>query len=255
MSRPSPPVLLLHGQPGSAADWTQVVAALGNESQTIALDRPGWDGTIRATDLPGNAEAAVDALDRQHAPCATVVGHSFGAGVAAWIAVRYPERVRALVLAAPAANTASLTHTDQFLARAPVGPLVSSGILASTGAALRLEPLRHSLVRRLRLDDRQLLALGRLLAAPAAWRAFAVEQRALVRQLPQLDAELARIAVPTVIVAGAHDRIVPATAARALATQIPGAELVLLAGAGHLLPHRHAERLAAIIEGVGGRTP
>lgn len=247
------PVLLLHGQPGSAADWTQVIAALGNETQTIAIDRPGWDGATRATDLSGNAEVAVGALDRRQTQRATVVGHSLGAGIAAWIAVHYPERVRALVLAAPAANTASLTHVDQFLATPLAGPLVSSGILASTSAALRFGPFRHSLVRRLSLDDRQLLTLGRHLAWPAAWRAFAIEQRALITQLPQLDAELCRIAVPTVIVAGAHDRIVPAAAARALATQIPGAELVLLAGAGHLLPHRHGERLAAIIDGIGGR--
>lgn len=49
------------------------------------------------------------------------------------------------------------------------------------------------------------------------------------------------------IVAGAADRIVPTAAAEALAGQIPGAELVLLRRAGHLLPHRHAERLAEII--------
>jgi len=61
--------------------------------------------------------------------------------------------------------------------------------------------------------ERQLLSLGQQLAWPAAWRAFAIEQRALVEQLPQLDAELGRIAAPTVIVAGAHDRIVPAAAA------------------------------------------
>ena len=247
-------MLLLHGQPGSAADWTQVVAALGNEAHTIAIDRPGWDGSSRATDLPGNAEAAVEALDHQRVDRATVVGHSLGAGVAAWIAVHFPERVHALVLAAPAANMASLTHVDQFLATPPAGPLVSSGVLAGAGAALRFGPFRRSLVRRLSLDDRQLLSLGRQLAWPAAWRAFTIEQRALVGQLPQLDAELGRIAVPTVIVAGAHDRIVPAAAARALATQIPGAELVLLAGAGHLLPHRHGERLAAIIEEIDKRT-
>jgi pimeloyl-ACP methyl ester carboxylesterase len=55
------------------------------------------------------------------------------------------------------------------------------------------------------------------------------------------------MSAPTVIRAGAADRIVPATANRALADQIPGAELVLMRRAGHLLPHRHADRLAEVI--------
>ncbi len=240
-------MLLLHGQPGSAADWTRVIATLGHEARAIAPERPGWDGTRAPTDLPGNASAAVATLDAHGVERATVVGHSLGAGVAAWLAVHYPERVSALVLAAPAANTASLTRADQLLATPRVGPLLAGGILALAGTALRFQSIRSSVVHHLALDERQLAGLGRRLSSPAAWRAFTIEQRALVRQLPLLDAELGRIAVPTVIVAGAADRIVPAAAARALAAQIPGAELVLLPGAGHLLPHRHGERLAEII--------
>ena len=63
-----------------------------------------------------------------------------------------------------------------------------------------------------------------------------------------LDNELHRITTPTVVVAGAADRIVPTAANEALAAQIPGAEFVLLRRAGYLLPHRHAERPAEIIE-------
>jgi pimeloyl-ACP methyl ester carboxylesterase len=69
-----------------------------------------------------------------------------------------------------------------------------------------------------------------------------------VHDLPLLQAKLGRISTRTVIVAGADDQVVPAAAARALARQIPGAQLVLLERAGHLLPHRHADRLAEIIE-------
>jgi pimeloyl-ACP methyl ester carboxylesterase len=49
---------------------------------------------------------------------------------------------------------------------------------------------------------------------------------------------------------GGADHVVPAVAARALADEIPAAELVELPRAGHLLPHRHAERLAEIIQSV-----
>jgi pimeloyl-ACP methyl ester carboxylesterase len=69
----------------------------------------------------------------------------------------------------------------------------------------------------------------------------------LVRDLPALEARLASISAPTTIVNGSADRVVPLASARELAATIPGAELVVLPGAGHLLLQRQAERLAEII--------
>src|SRR5205807_9865975 len=101
---PSPdPILLLHGQPGTARDWDRVRDAIGTRAETIAIDRPGWDGDRPPADLAGNAQAALDALDAAGAERAVVVGHSFGGAVAAWVAATHRERVRALVLVAPSA--------------------------------------------------------------------------------------------------------------------------------------------------------
>jgi pimeloyl-ACP methyl ester carboxylesterase len=244
-------VLLLHGQPGGARDWDRVVTALGSRARALAIDRPGWDGTTPATDLPGNAAAALAALDAHDVEHAIIVGHSLGAGVAAWLAAHHSERVQALVLAAPAANTASLTRTDHVLATPLVGSVASAALLSGAAAGLGYAPLRRAVARRLHLDEGHLRGLARRLSGPAAWRSFVAEQRALVRELPALDGLLGRISARTVIVAGAADHVVPATAARALATQISGAELVLLERAGHLLPQMHAEQLAEIIVGVG----
>ena len=47
------PILLLHGQPGSARDWARSIPA--ERATTIAIDRPGWDGSSPPTDLTGNA--------------------------------------------------------------------------------------------------------------------------------------------------------------------------------------------------------
>ena len=103
------PVLLLHGQPGAAADWEHVRASIGDDVRTIAFDRPGWDGHSAVRDLAGNADAARTVLDRSGVARATVVGHSLGAAVAAWLAWSSPERVGRLVLVAPAANVDSLS--------------------------------------------------------------------------------------------------------------------------------------------------
>jgi pimeloyl-ACP methyl ester carboxylesterase len=240
-------VLLLHGQPGGARDWAQVLATIRDAVPTIALDRPGWDGLSPATDLRGNAEHAIAALDAHGLDRATVVGHSFGGAVAAWLAAHHPERVSSLVLAAPSANGESLYALDRWLAAPLSGYLASAALLGAVGAVLKAGLSRRRIASRLALEESYLLAAGRNLLTPAAWRAFAVEQRALIADMPALEASLGRITAPTRVVIGSTDRIVPPDSARRLAGQIPGAELVVLDRASHLLPLQHSERLAQLI--------
>ncbi len=240
-------VLLLHGQPGGIRDWDRVVAALGADVHAIAEYRPGWDGVNPPLDLRGNAAAAVAKLDRHGVERAVIVGHSLGAGIAAWIAVLHPERVRALVLASPGANTLALGWFDRVLASKLVGPALSAVLLAGVGGALASPGVRHEVDRRLGLGQPFLQAGSRMLLRPSAWRSFALEQRALFRDLPALEARLGEISAPATVVSGAGDKVVPPRAAQLLAEQIPGAELELIDGAGHLLPHRHGEAIAAIV--------
>jgi pimeloyl-ACP methyl ester carboxylesterase len=240
------PVLLVHGQPGGARDWDRVVAEIGQRARTIAVDRPGWDGHSQATDLAGNVDAAVAALDAHQAPRATIVGHSFGAAVAAWLAADHPERVGALVLVAPSANVASLDRVDHWLAAPVTGYVASAAALGGVGLALAARLTVRPIAHRLALDESYLETAGRLLRAPAAWRAFVTEQRVLINDLPVLESRLAQITAPTTIVMGSADRVVPSNSARRLAEQIPEAELVLVERSGHLLPVQQAARLAEI---------
>ena len=244
------PVLLLHGQPGAAADWQALRAALGDARQTIAVDRPGWDQRSAATDLAGNARAALATLDGADISRATIVGHSLGAAVAAWLACSSPRRVGRLVLVAPAANVDSLGALDYLLAVPVAGWLLSVGAMVGGGLLLGTGPVRRWVAEATALDERYLRAAGRMLLAPAAWRSFVREQRILVRDLPGLERRLGVISTPTTIVAGRADHVVPIAAARHLARQIPGAELVVVEGAGHLLHVQHAARLAELIAGT-----
>jgi pimeloyl-ACP methyl ester carboxylesterase len=241
------PALLLHGQPGAAGDWDRVRGAIAGRVPTIALDRPGWDGRSGPSDLRGNVEAALAALDEAGVARATVVGHSFGAAVAAWLAAFHPGRVGALVLVAPAANRASLYRLDYWLATPVAGYLASVASLGGLGVALATGPIRRRIAEELALDDRYLQGRVPMLLAPRTWRAYAAEQRVLVRDLPLLEERLGDIKAPTTVIGGTADRIVPGASMRELAGQIPYAELVLLERAGHLLPLQEPERLAYLI--------
>jgi pimeloyl-ACP methyl ester carboxylesterase len=241
-------VLLLHGQPGAGADWDRLIGSFtARRPSFIAIERPGWDGRSAVTDLAGNARAALAALDRAGVTRATVVGHSLGAAVAAWLATSAPDRVSRLVLVSPAANLDSLSAVDYLLAAPLVGWLASVGAMAGGGLVLGTGPLRRWVAEATALDDRYLRAAGRMLLTPRAWRAFVREQRFLVRDLPTLERRLSEITAPTTIVAGTGDHVVPIAAARRLAGQIPGAELVEIEHAGHLLHVQQAGRLAEVI--------
>jgi pimeloyl-ACP methyl ester carboxylesterase len=158
--------------------------------------------------------------------------------------------VRALVLAAPAASTAALDRVDRMLAAPVVGPVTSGAMMAGVAIALAAGPVRERIAARLSIEPAYLRRASRRLVSSRARAAFMVEQRAMFRELPALERRLSSIAAPTVVVTGSRDAIVPPWASRAVAGQIPGARLEVVEGAGHLLPHRHAEQLAAVIAGI-----
>src|SRR5579864_967101 len=249
------PVLLLHGQPGSAEDWGPVRSAIDGRVRTIAPDRPGWDGRTGPSDLIGNARAAVSVLDRDEVQRATVVGHSLGAAVAVQLALEHPERVGALVLAAPSATRASLNRLDELLATPILGSALATGALAVMGMTLHVGAIRRRLTARLGLRESYLRRYARALLNPLTWHSFVVEQRMLVRELPVLETRLSMISAPTTIVIGQGDRIVTPSSARRLTEQIPGARLVALERATHLLvQERPAELADLIVEAANGGT-
>jgi pimeloyl-ACP methyl ester carboxylesterase len=251
-----PLVVLLHGQPGEGRDWNLVTAGLSQSFRVIAPDRPGWGGgPEEAVGLLDNA----DWLDEQLRSLAgderaVVVGHSFGGGVAIALAMRHRARVRALVLVGSVGHHQALSGLDRLLAK----PVVGEGIVRAGIVGARR--VTRVLARRLARIDRasevvrraEQLSMYRVLSgaepiAANAWRSFIVEQRALVNETPHLEAALSSISVPTAVVSGARDRVVPVTASRGLAELIPGAEMITLARAGHLVPVEMPGELVAII--------
>jgi pimeloyl-ACP methyl ester carboxylesterase len=250
------PVVLIHGQPGEGSDWEPVTAVLEERYRVIVPDRPGWgnDGE-RALGIAGNADW-FESLLAEHVGSAPViaVGHSFGGGVALSLALRHPARVRALVLVGSVGHGIALTRLDRILARPPwgdaivrVGSFGAKGVVSLTRRALtRIERASGIVGRAERISMMRVLA-GEEPLDGASLRSFSVEQRALVDETAELQQALPTIGVPTVVVAGTHDFVVGPAASRALAAAIPGAELVLVPGAGHLLPLEAPRYLAGLV--------
>src|SRR5262252_2871117 len=126
-------VVLLHGQPGTGADWQQVADRLPDSLGVLALDRPGYGTSPQpAGGFTAGARAVVAEMDARGIDRAVLVAHSYGGGVALATAQLAPERVEALILLA-SVGPGCLTWADRVLA----GP-VSGEFLAVV--AWRLTP-------------------------------------------------------------------------------------------------------------------
>ncbi|HEX7160157.1 MAG TPA: alpha/beta hydrolase, partial [Trebonia sp.] len=79
------------------------------------------------------------------------------------------------------------------------------------------------------------------------WRTFLTEQRALRRELRDLEAAATSIRVPVLLVADPADNVVPVRTSHRLAEMLPGSRLLLVTGAGHHLPRRASRAIADAI--------
>jgi pimeloyl-ACP methyl ester carboxylesterase len=245
-------VVVLHGQPGSGADWQQVSDELPRGLSIVAPDRPGY-GTSRMP--PGGftagARALLAELDGRGIGQAVLVGHSYGGGVALAAAALAPERVEALVLLASVGPGCLTAGVDRLLAAPVTGeisavvawgltpPLVRAGLAAV--ARLRRRPLDTGEFVNLQMWGNSRRHHGPL------WRSFLIEQRALVRELDGLTASLSQVTQPVLLISDPRDMIVPVRSTYRLAAVLPDARVELLRGPGHHLPRRAAPQIAASI--------
>jgi pimeloyl-ACP methyl ester carboxylesterase len=248
-------VVLLHGQPGSGADWQQVASRLPDGLGVLAPDRPGYGASPRpAGGFTAGARKVVAELDARGIDRAVLVGHSYGGGVALATAQLAPERVEALVLLA-SVGPGCLTWADWVLA-APVSGEFSALMawrLTPWFARAVLAAARQVRRRPVGPDE----AVNWQVWANAhhdhgLWRSFLTEQRALVRELGGLTAALPAVAQPVLLVADPRDMIVPVRSTRRLAAALPDTRIQMLDGPGHHLPCRAAPQIAAAITGFLG---
>ncbi len=244
-------VVLLHGQPGSGADWQQVADRLPDGLGVVALDRPGYGASPRpAGGFEAGARAVLAELDGRGIDQAVLVGHSYGGGVALATAQLAPERVAALVLLA-SVGPGCLTWADWLLAGTVSGEFLAvmawrlTPRLARAGLAtarwLRRRPLGPDQAVNWQIWGNAHHDHGPL------WRSFLIEQRALVRELDGLTAALPAVTQPVLLVADPRDMIVPVRSTHRLAAALPDARVRMLDGPGHHLPRRAATQIAAAI--------
>jgi pimeloyl-ACP methyl ester carboxylesterase len=225
-------LVLLHGQPGSTADWLQVAGRLPAQFHAVAVDRPGYGSSRRpAGGFAANARAVLDDLDARGIRRAVLVGHSYGGGVALSAASLAPHRVEAVVLLG-SVGPGCVNVWDRLLAAPGAGPLCAlvAWLLTPWIARARLAYTGRRRGRPLRPDEHvnwQVWAEAGRGRGPL-WRTFLAEQRALLRELGELECAIGSVRAPVLLLADPADPLVPVDTARRLARALPDARLQLV---------------------------
>ena len=250
-SEASPPnpratVLFLPWMGGSRLGWSSVVDDIGQDYRALALDhRDTGDSeafldTYSVADLADDAAAFLTALN---AAPAWVVGLSLGGMVAQQLALQHPELVRGLVLAATTPGGAAST---------PAG---------ERGRAALFLPAELEAGERARQALALMSADGFLERDPAAFDTPASNARthpqttdSYKRQLRAVkfhdtSADLHRLALPTLVIHGDADPLIPLPDGQRLAAGIPGARLCVYPQTGHM---PHIERPQAFLDDLRG---
>jgi len=244
-------LVLLHGQPGLGSDWQQVLARLPAGIRAVAPDRPGYGSSHQqAGGFDLNARAVLADLDDRGIERAVLVGHSYGGGVALTTAALAPDRVEALILLA-SVGPGCLNGWDRLLAAPWAGPVCSLFAWRLTPWFARARLSRLAGRRGTEFDPKQHVnwyVWGHASRTHGPlWRTFLAEQRALVHEADDLALTAPVVRTPTLLIADPHDTMVPVRTARELESLLPDARLQLVEGAGHHLPMRVADTVAATV--------
>jgi pimeloyl-ACP methyl ester carboxylesterase len=216
------PLLFLHGA-GGAGRWLTFQERLANHFAVHCPSHPGHGGSATAEWIDHISDLAfhyLDLIDTLRLDRVHLVGASLGGWIAAELATIASHRLRSLVLIDPIGIKID-GWIYPFLFGMELPELVGT-IFHNPMAALALAPKDQSVDTLLELY-RQNTAVARV-----AWNPYLYN--------PWLRRRLARIAAPTLICWGAHDRLAPVACAETWVKEIPGARLEVFADSGHV-PH------------------
>ncbi|MGW2340448.1 alpha/beta fold hydrolase [Streptomyces sp. NPDC001661] len=251
-----PAVLLIHGVGASCAHWEDCIDTLARRHTVIAPDLLGHGHSAKPRadySVAAYANGLRDLLGVLGIDRVTLVGHSFGGGVAMQFAYQFPERVDRLVLISTGGVGPQVTPI--LRAATLPGAGLALGLLKAAGARLPVTAAVRALQfldTGLGVDAPDLVNVIDALPDQNSREAFTRTLRAVVDWRGQVVTMLDRCylarGVPTLLVWGDRDSVLPVAHAYTAHEAMPGSRLEIFAGAGHFPHHTEPVRFVRLLE-------
>jgi pimeloyl-ACP methyl ester carboxylesterase len=262
MEGSGPALLLLHGIAGSSRTWRDVFPRLTDRFTVIAPDLMGHGQSQKPVgdySLGAFASGIRDLLEVLGIGRATVVGQSFGGGVAMQLAYQHPEQCERLVLVDSGGLGREVNWMLRFMSLPGseyVMPLIFPGFVRDWGDSL-FRTFNDRGIRMSRITE--MWSAYASLAEAENRQAFARIIRSVIDPGGQTVSAMDRLylatAMPTLIVWGDRDTIIPVSHAHAAHEAMPGSQLIIIEGVGHFpqveAPEQFVDALVDFIDSTG----
>ena len=251
-------IVLLHGYGGSSFSWRYWAPFLAKRAHVVLVDMKGF-GSAPKPDAGHygprhQAELIYRLILQADLQRVTLIGHSLGGGVALDTALRLldsePGRLKRLILVASAAYKQRM---PLFVALAKYRRLASTALRILGTLFVIRHVLKSIVFDPSEVSDNQVLGYAKPLSSPEAHRALIDTALAIVPpDLEKLTARFEELDVPTLVLWGRQDRVVPLWVGERLADKLPDAKLQVLENCGHMpaeeLPKESWEALQAFLD-------
>jgi pimeloyl-ACP methyl ester carboxylesterase len=222
------PLLLIMGLGWPSDAWHRTRPVLAEKYRTIAVDNRGVGrseapaGPYSITQMAADAAAVLNAA---HVNAAHVFGVSMGGMIAQEFALQYPSKVRSLILGCTAAGGREAVRAEDAVLQV----LTTRGPDADQFAAAIAPYIYDEGTAAERIEEDT--------AVRRKWYPSADAYFAQLQAIMNWEgySRLAQIPAPTLVLHGENDRLVPPENAKLIAGRIPGAKLVMIPGASHIL--------------------
>ena len=233
--RDAPVIVLIHGSNSFLQTWDDWTRALTAKYRVIRLDLPGHGMTGEYRARGYTRSDYVDVVDRVTSKLRVnrfvIGGNSMGGGVAWAYAHKYPYKVTGLVLVDASGQPAPKDATPPLGFRLARMPVVRDLMAFITPRSLIADGLRGSFADPAKVTDAAIDQYWELLRYPGN-RTATIMRFASPRE-PAITGPLPR-PVPTLIMWGKEDKLIPVTSAAWFKRQVPDAQVVIYPGVGHL---------------------